>query len=42
MQAMIPRLKTKVTATAQQVYNRYAAGELNWPEVRQALDTAPH
>lgn len=42
MQTVIPSLKTKVTAYAQQVYDRYVAGELSWPEVRHALNTAPH
>jgi len=39
MQAVIPSLKTKVTAYAQQVYDRYVAGELSWSEVRHALNT---
>jgi hypothetical protein len=38
MQAMLPNLKVKVTAYAQQLYERYIAGELSWLEVRYALD----
>ena len=38
MQAVIPGLKKHATAFAQQLYARYVAGELSWPEVRQALD----
>lgn len=37
MQTVIPSLK-KTTAYAQQLYARYVAGDLSWPEVRQALD----
>ena len=40
MQEVIPALKTKATAYARQVYARYVAGELSWPEVRQAIDAA--
>ena len=40
MQAVIPGLKTKATAYARQLYAEYIAGELSWPEVRQALDAA--
>lgn len=36
MQRMIPSLKTKATADAQQLYARYVAGELSWTEVCQA------
>jgi hypothetical protein len=38
MQAMLPNLKVKVMAYAQQLYERYIAGELSWLEVRYALD----
>ena len=41
MQAVLPNLKTKATAVAQQLYARYVAGELSWTDVRQALDLAP-
>lgn len=41
MQRVIPSLKTKATAYAQQLYSRYIAGELSWLQVRQALDTVP-
>ncbi|OGX91840.1 hypothetical protein [Hymenobacter coccineus] len=40
MQTAIPSLKARVTDYARQVYARYVAGELSWPEVRQALDAA--
>ena len=40
MQRVIPSLKTKATAYAQQLYARYIAGELSWTQVRHALDTA--
>jgi hypothetical protein len=40
MQEVIPSLKTKATAYAKQQYARYVAGELNWSQVRQAIDTA--
>ena len=40
MQAVFPKLKSRATAAAQQLYARYVAGELSWPDVRQALDTA--
>lgn len=42
MQAVIPSLRTKASAYAQQMYQRYVAGELSWLEVRQALDAATH
>jgi len=42
MQSVIPSLKTKATAYAQQLYSRYVAGELSWHQVRQALDTTPN
>jgi UDP-N-acetyl-D-mannosaminuronate dehydrogenase len=38
MQRVIPSLKTKATAYAQQLYACYIAGELSWPRVRQAMD----
>ena len=38
LQLVHPRLKTKATAYAQQLYERYIAGELSWPDVRRALD----
>ena len=41
MQSVIPSLKTKATAYAKQLYARYVAGEISWPQVRQALNTAP-
>ncbi|WP_197076690.1 hypothetical protein [Hymenobacter terrenus] len=40
LQAVYPRLKTKATAYAHHLYARYVAGELTWPDVRQALDLA--
>ena len=40
LQDVNPSLKTKATAYARQLYARYVAGELGWPEVRQALDLA--
>ena len=40
MQAFIPRLKTRNTTSAQQLYARYVAGELSWADMRQALDAA--
>ena len=41
MQRVIPSLKTRATAYAQQLYARYIAGELSWSQVRQAIDAAP-
>jgi len=41
MQRVIPSLKTKATAYAQQLYTRYVAGELSWLQVHQALNTTP-
>lgn len=38
MQTVIPGLKAKAPPHAQQLYQRYVAGELSWVEVRQALD----
>ena len=40
MQDVIPSLKTKATAYARQLYTQYIAGELSWPQVRQAIDAA--
>lgn len=40
MQDVIPSLKTKATAYDRQLYAQYIAGELSWPQVRQALDAA--
>ena len=40
MQIVLPRLKTKATAYAQQLYARYVAGDLTWLEVHQALEAA--
>lgn len=40
LQAVNPSLKTKATAYAHQLYDRYVAGELTWADVRQALDAA--
>lgn len=42
MQIVIPRLKTKATTYAQQLYARYVAGDLSWLEVYQALEAAQH
>jgi hypothetical protein len=41
LQAVNPRLKTKATAYARQLYARYIAGELTWADVRQTLDGTP-
>ncbi len=38
LQITHPRLKARVTAYAQQLYDRYISGELSWPDVRRALD----
>ena len=38
LQDAIPSLRTKATPYAKQLYGRYVAGELSWPEVRQALN----
>ena len=35
-----PSLATKATAYAHQLYARYVAGELTWPDVQQALGLA--
>ena len=40
LQLTHPKLKTHATAFAQQLYARYVAGELSWPDVRRALDEA--
>ncbi|GAA4504599.1 hypothetical protein GCM10023172_31040 [Hymenobacter ginsengisoli] len=40
MQATFPKLRTKASAVASQLYARYVAGELSWLQVRQALDAA--
>ena len=40
LQAVHPRLKTRATAYAEQLYARYVAGELTWYDVRQLLDRA--
>lgn len=40
LQAVFPALRTKASASAQQLYARYVAGELSWQEMRVALDTA--
>ena len=39
-QLVHPRLKTKAPAHAQQLYERYIAGELSWPDVRRALEAS--
>ena len=39
MQSVIPGLKKNATPYARDVFARYVAGELSWPEVRRALDT---
>jgi hypothetical protein len=36
MQRIIPSLTREVTTDTQQLYARYVAGELSWPEVYQA------
>jgi hypothetical protein len=36
MQRMIPRLRKNACAATQQLYARYVAGELSWPDVCQA------
>lgn len=38
LQVVYPRLRTHATAQALTLYERYVAGELSWPQVRQALD----
>ena len=38
MRDAIPGLKKNATPYARDVFARYVAGELSWPEVRQALD----
>ena len=38
MQNVVPSLKKNATPYAHAVFARYVAGELSWPEVRQALD----
>ncbi|GAA4031001.1 hypothetical protein GCM10022409_14040 [Hymenobacter glaciei] len=40
LQLVYPKLHTRATAYAQQLYARYVAGELSWPDVRRALDDA--
>ena len=40
MQDVIPALKTKATAYARQLYAQYVAGEISWPQMRQAIDAA--
>ncbi|MGI4734794.1 MAG: hypothetical protein ACRYG7_06390 [Janthinobacterium lividum] len=40
MMDVLPRLGKGVTAPAQQLYDRYVAGELSWADVRAALDAA--
>lgn len=40
LQLVFPKLKTRATAYAEQLYARYIAGELSWPDVRRALDEA--
>jgi hypothetical protein len=40
MQRSIPSLKREVTTYTQQLYARYVAGELSWPEVYQARQLA--
>ncbi len=40
MQDAIPHLKRNLTATRQQLYARYVAGELSWLEVKQLIDNA--
>ncbi|MBF9221138.1 hypothetical protein [Hymenobacter ruricola] len=41
LQLTHPKLKTQATAYARQLYARYVAGELSWPDVRRALDANP-
>jgi hypothetical protein len=33
----LPSIRTKVTAFAQQCYDRYISGELSWQEMRETL-----
>jgi hypothetical protein len=40
MQRSIPSLKREATTHTQQLYARYVAGELSWPEVYQARQLA--
>ncbi|RZL15779.1 MAG: hypothetical protein EOO62_03060 [Hymenobacter sp.] len=40
MQLVIPALRKKVPAVAQQFYDRYIAGELSWQQMRHELDAA--
>ena len=40
LQAVYPRLKTKASAYAKELYARYVAGELSWTDVRSALNAA--
>jgi hypothetical protein len=40
LQEVYPRLKTKATPFAEDLYARYIAGELSWCAVRRALDEA--
>lgn len=37
-QNTFPNLKAKANTYANQLYERYVAGELSWLQVRQALD----
>ena len=41
LQLVYPKLAIRATADAHQLYARYVAGELSWPEVRRALDAPP-
>lgn len=38
MQQAVPRLRRRATAYVQQLYARYVAGELSWPQVWQAIE----
>jgi len=38
LQAVFPRLRRNVSAQARQLFDRYVAGELSWPQVREQLD----
>lgn len=38
LQLVYPKLATRANTEAQQLYARYVAGELSWPDVRRALD----
>lgn len=41
MQALVASLPPPFSPDAQPLYDRYVAGELSWPQLRRALNTAP-